>query len=45
LITALEQEMLEAAEKLDFERAAVLRDRIKQLEAAPILEKVDSRKR
>jgi excinuclease ABC subunit B len=45
LIATLEQEMLEAAEKLDFEQAAVLRDRIKQLEAAPTLEKVDSRKR
>ncbi|MDM8007850.1 MAG: excinuclease ABC subunit UvrB [Phycisphaerae bacterium] len=43
LIAALEQEMLEAAEKLDFERAAVLRDRIRQLEAGPAAEKADAR--
>ncbi|NLE58813.1 MAG: excinuclease ABC subunit UvrB [Planctomycetes bacterium] len=43
LIAALEQEMLESAEKLDFERAAVLRDRIRQLEAGPAAEKADAR--
>ena len=37
LITMLEQEMLEAAEALEFERAAKLRDRIKELEDAPEL--------
>jgi excinuclease ABC subunit B len=31
-ISALRSEMMEAAEKLDYERAAVLRDRIKRLE-------------
>jgi excinuclease UvrABC nuclease subunit len=30
--------MLEAAENLDFERAARLRDRMKELESAPTLE-------
>jgi excinuclease ABC subunit B len=40
LIRMLEEEMLEAAEKLDFEKAAMLRDRIKELESAPQLEKV-----
>ncbi len=38
LIAALEQEMLEAAEKLDFERAAVLRDRVREMKEAPTLE-------
>ncbi|NLX14047.1 MAG: excinuclease ABC subunit UvrB [Phycisphaerales bacterium] len=37
LMAALEQEMLEAAEKLDFERAATLRDRIKELREVPVL--------
>ncbi len=37
LMAALEQEMFEAAEKLDFERAATLRDRIKELREAPVL--------
>ena len=38
LLAMLEKEMLEAAENLDFERAARLRDRIKELESAPVLE-------
>jgi len=38
----LEKEMLEAAEQLDFERAAVLRDRIRQLEAGPEARKADA---
>jgi excinuclease ABC subunit B len=38
LIRKLEAEMLEAAEKLDFERAAELRDRLRELESAPTLE-------
>ena len=33
----LEKEMLEAAESLDFEQAARLRDRIKELKDAPEL--------
>ena len=37
LITMLEKEMLEAADALDFEKAARLRDRIKELEDAPEL--------
>jgi excinuclease ABC subunit B len=39
LITMLEKEMLEAAEALDFEGAAKLRDRIKEIQDAPTLEK------
>jgi excinuclease ABC subunit B len=39
LLAMLEKEMLEAAERLDFERAALLRDRIKELQDAPVLEK------
>jgi excinuclease ABC subunit B len=35
LIRQLEQEMLQAAEELDFERAAALRDRIRELKALP----------
>ena len=38
LLAMMEKEMLEAAENLDFERAARVRDRIKELESAPILE-------
>jgi len=37
LMARLEEEMLHAAEELDFERAARLRDRIKELQAAPEL--------
>ena len=39
VIAMLEKEMLEAAENLDFERAAVLRDRINELQDAPTLER------
>ncbi len=39
LISKLEEEMFEAAQALDFERAARLRDRIRQLEGMPVLEK------
>ena len=35
LVAALEAEMLEAAEALEFERAAKLRDRIKELKDSP----------
>ncbi len=38
LLVELEREMLEAAEKLDFERAAMLRDRIREMKEAPTLE-------
>ena len=37
LIAQLEQEMLQAAEELDFERAAALRDHIKELKESPAL--------
>ena len=37
LIAALEKEMLEAAEALEFEKAAQLRDRITELKDAPEL--------
>jgi excinuclease ABC subunit B len=39
LLGMLEKEMLEAAENLDFERAAQLRDRIRELKEAPKLVK------
>jgi len=39
IITELEQEMFEAAEKLDFERAAFLRDKLKELKEMPMMEK------
>jgi excinuclease ABC subunit B len=42
MVRMLEEEMLEAAEKLDFERAAMLRDRLRELEGAPALGKRDS---
>jgi excinuclease ABC subunit B len=38
LIAQLEKEMLEAAEQLEFERAAQLRDQIRQLKEMPCLE-------
>ncbi|MBP7934004.1 MAG: excinuclease ABC subunit UvrB [Phycisphaerae bacterium] len=38
MIAKVEEEMLEAAEKLDFERAAMLRDRLRELQAVPRLE-------
>ena len=44
LIALLEKEMLEAAEALEFERAARLRDRIKELKDAPVLGTVPSSK-
>ena len=37
LVRELEQEMLQAAEELDFERAAALRDHIKELKESPEL--------
>ncbi len=41
----IEKEMLEAAESLDFERAAFLRDQLRQLKELPELVLVDSRKK
>ena len=40
LIAMFEQQMLEAAEALEFEKAAALRDRIKQLQDAPDIGKL-----
>jgi excinuclease ABC subunit B len=45
LVAALEKEMLEAAEALDFERAAVLRDRLKELKELPELVLLESKKK
>jgi excinuclease ABC subunit B len=44
LIRELEFQMLQAAEELDFERAAVLRDRIRELKDAPELTTVSASK-
>ncbi len=41
----IEQEMLEAAQALDFERAAFLRDQLRELKELPELVLVDSRKK
>jgi len=38
LLTQLEKEMFEAAQKLEFERAAALRDQVQQLKSMPVLE-------
>jgi excinuclease ABC subunit B len=38
IISELEEEMFEAAEKLDFERAAFLRDKLKELKDMPMME-------
>jgi excinuclease ABC subunit B len=45
LASQLEQEMLEAAQTLDFERAAFLRDQLRELKELPELVLVDSRKK
>ena len=42
LIGMLEREMLEAAEKLEFEQAAKLRDKINELKDMPEIKKVIS---
>ncbi|HEX7010611.1 MAG TPA: excinuclease ABC subunit UvrB [Phycisphaeraceae bacterium] len=44
LIGRLEEEMLEAAQRLEFERAAQLRDRVRQLRATPQIGKVRLRR-
>ena len=41
----IEREMLEAAEALDFERAAFLRDQLRELKELPELVLADSRRR
>ena len=41
----IEKEMLEAAEALDFERAALLRDRLRELKELPELILIDSKKK
>ncbi|MBN2018781.1 MAG: excinuclease ABC subunit UvrB [Sedimentisphaerales bacterium] len=45
LVSAVEKEMLEAAEALDFERAAVLRDRLRELKDLPELVLLDSKRK
>jgi excinuclease ABC subunit B len=45
LASQIEQEMLEAAQTLDFERAAFLRDQLRELKELPELVLVDSRKK
>jgi len=45
LAGAIEKEMLEAAESLDFERAAFLRDQLKELKELPQLVLLDSKKK
>jgi excinuclease ABC subunit B len=45
LAGAIEKEMLEAAEALDFERAAFLRDRLKELKELPQLVLLDSKRK
>jgi excinuclease ABC subunit B len=45
LASAIEQEMLEAAQALDFERAAFLRDQLRELKELPELVLVDSRRK
>jgi excinuclease ABC subunit B len=39
-ITELEKQMLQAAERLEFEKAAMLRDKMKQIKASPVIGKV-----
>ncbi len=45
LVSQIEKEMLEAAQNLDFERAAFLRDQLKELKELPELVLVDSKKK
>ena len=45
LVGEIEKEMLEAAESLDFERAAFLRDRLKELKELPELVLLESKKK
>ena len=45
LVSQIEKEMLEAAEALDFERAAFLRDQLRELKEVPELVLIDSSKK
>lgn len=45
LVSQIEKEMLEAAQNLDFERAAFLRDQLKELKELPELVLVDSKRK
>ena len=45
LTTQIEKEMLEAAQNLDFERAAYLRDQLKELKELPELVLIDSKRK
>jgi len=45
LASQIEKEMLEAAQPLDFERAAFLRDQLKELKEMPEMVIVNSRKK
>jgi len=45
LASQIEKEMLEAAQQLDFERAAFLRDRLRELKELPQLVLIDSEKK
>jgi excinuclease ABC subunit B len=45
LASQIEKEMLEAAQSLDFERAAFLRDQLKELKELPELVLVNSKKK
>jgi len=45
LASQIEQEMLEAAQNLDFERAAFLRDQLRELKELPELVLVDSKRK
>jgi len=45
MAAVIEKDMLEAAEKLDFERAAALRDRLRELKELPQLVIIDSKKK
>ena len=45
LVGQIEKEMLEAAEQLDFERAAYLRDQLRELKELPELVLLDSKKK
>jgi len=42
LITMLEQEMLEAAQNLEFERAAQLRDKVNELKGTPLIKSANA---
>ncbi|GAI25274.1 unnamed protein product, partial [marine sediment metagenome] len=45
LASQIEKEMLEAAEALDFERAAFLRDQLRELKELPEFALIESRKK